>query len=88
MLKKLHGLRYNIEAANSIIFKTSLLYANGKDIVCCCSCLAPMQEQRNTVDRETATAAVMWQPGQILCQKGQFAWELECRVEHQLINQS
>ena len=24
------------------------------------------------MDRETAAAAAMWQPGQILCQKGQF----------------
>ncbi len=29
-------------------------------------------KQHNTVDRDTFTAAAMWQPGQILCQKGQF----------------
>ena len=34
-------------------------------------------KQHNTVDRETATAAAMWQPGQILCQKGQFNLDKE-----------
>ena len=36
------------------------------------------KKQHNTVDRETATAAAMWQPGQILCQKGQFIYNTKC----------